>query len=203
MSVCRTVGRCVCQYNPTDDTVYTSPTPTAESLRVTLLTSCCAIRKHSFQFRASHHPDMCVCAKERERQCERHAEGRRWKRPLITKWMKRFSGQSLWGETPHRGLCGNKLDEAMSVWPNVCPRTTLAGLTADWLTPTTSCLHRVTSRLSLHCLTDVCQMLFKSVASMSNSSFHYCSANFHSFRFHSYLLDWNKGLYVVTNTIWA
>lgn len=66
MSVCRTVGRCVCQYNPTDDTVYTSPTPTAESLRVTLLTSCCAIRKHGFQFRASHHPSMCVCVWERD-----------------------------------------------------------------------------------------------------------------------------------------
>lgn len=77
MSVCRTVGRCVCQYNPTDDTVYTSPTPTAESLRVTLLTSCCAIRKRGFQFRASHHPSMCVCEKETVRK-EGEA-GRGWK----------------------------------------------------------------------------------------------------------------------------
>ncbi len=137
MSVCRTVGRCVCQYYPTDDTVYTSPTPTAESLRVTLLTSCCAIRKLGFQFRASHHPSMCVCVCEKEtvrkgRQREGRRRRRRRKRPLISEWMKRFSGESLRGEAPCRGQCGNELDEAVSVWPHVCPHTTLTTLMADW-----------------------------------------------------------------------
>lgn len=78
---------------------------------------------------------VCVCVRKRQWERRgRQGEGmrRRRKRPLISEWMKRFSGESLRGEAPCRGQCGNELDEAVSVWPHVCPHTTLTTLMADW-----------------------------------------------------------------------
>lgn len=157
MSVCRTVGRCVCQYNPTDDTVYTSPTPTAESLRVTLLTSCCAIRKHSFQFRASHHPGICVCVCEREGETVWKAGRGEEMEKATDQWVNEAF---LWSVPLRRNTLPRTVWK-WTRWGGECLTPRLSSHHPHgWLTPTTSCLQRVTSRLSLPCLTDVCQMLF-------------------------------------------